>query len=272
VDTVNAALGALLRGYFAVFAWAHPLVGLALLSALVGVAMLWLFARASNQPAIVRTKRRVYAHLMELRLFADDPVLMFRAQGRLLAANARYLGLMLVPALAIAVPVVALLVRLDAFYGRAPLAVGADALVTVEMRGGGGVSARAPHLEAPEGIAVETPAVRVSGERQVVWRIRALRPVSGRLTIKFAEGAVEKRIETGAGFRFVPGRRVSSLLAALWYPDEPRLTHPAVEWIDIDYPPAGLVFLGLDWHWLIWFTLISMATALALRKRFRVVL
>ncbi|HVX66071.1 MAG TPA: hypothetical protein VHA11_05705 [Bryobacteraceae bacterium] len=272
MDTLNSALGAVLRGYFGLFAWAHPLLGLAVLSVLAGVGMLWLFARTSNQVAIRRAKRRVSAHLMELRLFADEPALMFRAQAQLLTANARYLALMLVPALAIAVPMLVLLVRLDAYYGRAPLPVGSQALVTLETRNALDAASPAPLLRAPEGIAVETPGVRALAERQVSWRIRALGPVSGELRIVLPEGAVEKRIESGSGQRFVPGRRASSPLAALWYPDEPLLRHTPVDWIDIDYPPAEIDFLGLRWHWLIWFTLISMLTALALKKRFRVVL
>jgi hypothetical protein len=36
-------------------------------------------------------------------------------------------------------------------------------------------------LQAPPGIAVESPPVRVFAERQISWRIRALRPVRGKL-------------------------------------------------------------------------------------------
>jgi hypothetical protein len=234
--------------------------------------MLWLFARTSNQAAIARTKRRVYAHLMELRLFADDPAMMWRAQRHLLTANLRYLGLMLVPALVIAAPMILLLVRLDAWYGRAPLPVGADAIVTLETHGALDPRGPAPRIEAPAGVAVETPAVRVVRERQVSWRIRALKPVSGELKFALPGGTVEKRIETGNGFRFVPGRRTHSAMAALWYPDEPRLAGSGVSWIDVQYPSAEVEFLGLRWHWLVWFTIISMLTALLLKKRFRVVL
>jgi hypothetical protein len=272
MDTFNSILGALLGGFFRLFAWAHPIVGLAVLSALAGLLMLWLFGRTSNQAAIARTKRRVYAHLYELRLFADEPSLMWRAQGQLLAANARYLGLMLIPAVVVAVPIIVLLIRLDAYYGRAPLPVGSDAIVTLETHGTLDPHSPAPRIEAPSGIAVETPAVRVISERQVSWRIRALRPVSGELKFALPEGTAEKRIESGSGFRFVPGRRTSSAMAALWYPDEPRLAGSAVKWIEVEYPSAEIEFLGLRWHWLIWFTLISMLTALVFKKRFGVVL
>ncbi len=272
MDTFNGALGALLAGYFRLFGWAHPLVGLAVLSALVGIGMLWIFARVSNQEAISRTKRKVYAHLMELRLFVDEPAMMWRAQVQLLKANLRYLALMLVPAVAIALPMIVLLIRLDAYYGRAPLPVGAGAIVTLETRDVLDAAAPAPQLDAPAGIAVETPAVRVPRTGEVSWRIRPLRAVSGELRFTLPGGTVQKRIESGDGFRFVPGRRTGSALAALWYPDEPRIERASVGWIDIDYPGAEIQFLGLRLHWLVWFTVISMAAALALKKRFRVVL
>lgn len=271
MDTFNSALGALLGGYFRLFGWAHPLVGLAVLSVLAGIAMLWLFARVSNQAAVAATKRRVYAHLLELRLFVDEPAMMWRAQGQLMAANLRYLGLMLVPALVIAVPMVVLLVRMEAYYGRAPLPVGSDAIVTLETLGAMDPNSPAPKMEAPAGIAVETPAVRIAGERQISWRIRALGRVSGELKFELPQGTVGKRIEAGSGFRMVAGRRTHSMVSALWYPDEPRLASAAA-WIDVEYPSAEIEFLGLRWHWLVWFTIISMAAALLFKKRFGVVL
>lgn len=271
MDTFNSVLGALLSGYFRLFSWAHPLAGLAVLSALAGIGMLWLFGRTSNQAAITQAKRRVYANLMELRLFVDEPAIMLRTQGQLLVSNLRYLGLMLVPAAVVAVPMVVLLIHLEAYYGRSPLRVGSDTIVTLETENALDAGPRAPELTAPAGIAVETPAVRVLRERQVSWRIRALRPVSGTLKFQLPEGTVEKRIEAGGGFRFVPGRRTRSAVSALWHPDEPRLA-ASVNWIDVDYPSGDIDFLGLHWHWLVWFTLISMITALAFKKRFRVVL
>src|ERR1039458_4644664 len=64
---------------------------------LLGVAMLWVFGRWSNQKAIKAAKRRVEACLYEMRLFTDEPSLVWKAQAGLLAANARYIGLMLLP-------------------------------------------------------------------------------------------------------------------------------------------------------------------------------
>jgi len=272
MDTLNAALDFVLQAIFAAFRWS-PGLGLALISAAAGIAMLWVFQKTSNQAAIRAAKRRVQAHLLELRIYRDEPGVMWRAQKSLLAANLRYMALMLQPALIMGLPCAILLVHLDAFYGRAPLTVGADTIVTMGVSGNsGGI----PVLDAPPGVAVETPAVRVLDEDQVSWRIRPRAAVSGLLRIRTAGGTVEKRIEAEpAGFAgplFVPGRKVSSLWEAVWHPDEPRITASQVNWVEIRYPDATLQWLGIRMHWLIWFIVISMLAALLLKKRFRVTL
>ena len=69
-----------------------------------------------------------------------------------------------------------------------------------------------------------------------------------------------------------PGKSVHSTLAALWDPSEPRIANGAVEWIDIDYPEARVDAFGVGLNWLVWFFGISILAALALRKRFGVVI
>jgi len=269
MDTLNAALDFVLGLIYQAFRWS-PGLGLALISAACGIGMLWVFQKTSNQTAIRAVKRRVQAHLLELRIYRDEPGVMWQAQKALLAANFRYMALMLQPALIMGIPFAILLVHLDAFYGRAPLAVGTDSIVTMGIHG---PAEAAPVLEAPAGVAVETPAVRVLDEDQVSWRIRPRTAVSGLLRIRTESGTVEKRIEAGpAEPRFVPGRKVSSLWDALWHPDEPRITAPRVQWVDIRYPGASLEWLGIRMHWLIWFIVVSMLAALLLKKRFRVAL
>ena len=78
------------------------------MSILVGLAMLWAFGRFSNQSAIRETKRRIAARLYEFRLFVDEPKLIWQAQTGLLRDNLRYLGLMLVPAAVLALPMLVL--------------------------------------------------------------------------------------------------------------------------------------------------------------------
>jgi len=270
MDLFNSAIRGVLHGFFGALAWAPPATALIAISVLAGAAMLWIFKKNSNPGKIRAVKRLLMAHLLEMRIYRDEPGVVLRAQGSLLLANLRYMGLMLLPAVWLAAPLTILLIHIEAFYGRAPLPLGREAIVTMAMRTP--MNAPAPVLEAPAGIQVETPAVRVLSERQVSWRIRPVAPVSGKLHFTVDGARVDKRIEAGAGQRFVPGRRASSMLGALWSPDEPRIDSSTVDWIDIQYPGAEVDLFGLRMHWLVWFTAISMLLALLLRKRFGVVL
>jgi hypothetical protein len=240
-----------------------PALSLALIAVLAALGMLWTVRRYSDQEAIREVKRRLRAHLYELRLFADEPALIWRAQWQLLRFNLRYLRLMLRPALVLALPMALLLIHLDAFYGRTPLAVGKAAVVTIKLTG----SASVPALEAPAGIAVETPGVRLESEREVSWRLRPLREASGRLRFVFPEAAAEKQIEAGEQPRYLSARRVSSLGDSLLNPAEPRLSGIGVEWIEIRYPPAAVPFCGVQFHWLVWFLVVSLVAAWVLKGR-----
>ena len=88
---------------------------------------------------------------------------------------------------------------LTAVYGRSPLEPGRDAIVTVQMKQAD--PGPAPELRAPSGIAVESPAIRIDGGRQISWRIRALHPLAGALQFVFPDQTVEKSVESGTGPR-----------------------------------------------------------------------
>ena len=93
------------------------------LSVLCGIATAFVFRRfASGETR--QTVNRILAHLMELRLFLDEPRLVWNAQCDLLRENLRLLAQIAVPSL-IAAPLLALVMwRADAVYGRAPLRAG----------------------------------------------------------------------------------------------------------------------------------------------------
>jgi len=229
--------------------------------------MLWVFRKTSDQQAMKTVKRRVYASLLELRVFADEPSVTWRAQKSLFAANFRYMGLALRPALVMVAPVALLLIHLEAFYGRAPLPVGREAVVTLATAG-----LVAADLDAPAAVAVETPPVHIVDEREISWRIRPMAAGSARLQFNVAGQPSAMTIESGGGPRFVPGRAVSSAWSAIWNPGQKRIGPSAVKWIDVRYPETSIDVFGLHCNWLLWFLLVSMVSALLLKKRFGVVL
>lgn len=270
MELFRSITSGLIGGMLLPFEMRHAMLSLIPISLLLGVGMLWVFRRTSNQKAIRATKRRLQAHLYELRLFTDEPGLVWQAQKALLRSNLLYIGLMLVPAIILTAPMLILFAHLEAFYGLAPLPVGREAVITIEMKQPLDRTASAPVLEAPAGITVESPAVRVFDQRQVSWRIRPLRAVSGYLRIRTPDGVVEKKIDAGPGPRYLSDRRVSSAIDLLWHPTEKRLPEGRIDWIEVRYPAATIHWLGLDLHWIVWLLIFSMASALALKRRFRV--
>jgi hypothetical protein len=238
------------------------LVSLIPISVLAGIGMLLVFRHASDQAAVRRAKSLAQAHLLEFRLFLDEPRLILRAQRDLIVANLRFMKLMFRPALWLAIPTALLLAILEGWYGHAPLPVGEPAIVTAQLKD----AAASLSLKTPGEIAVETPPVRVLAERQVSWRIKPLKASSTGLEFARDDREFHKSISAGAGMHFLSERR-GSLASLLLHPGELPLSDSEIDWIAVRYPGAAI--LGL--HWLIWFFAISAITALALRRKFRTV-
>ena len=238
----------------------RALVSLVPISILTGVGMLLAFRRFSDQTAVRRAKSLVTAHLLEFRLFMDEPRLILRAQRDLIVANARFLKLMLRPVVVLTLPMGLLLAAMEGFYGHAPLRVGEPAIVTVQVKHDGSRLS----LKAPDGIAIETPPVHAAGDRQVSWRIRPLRAANAELQLMCADRAISKSVAAGMGVRYLSERR-GSFTNLLLRPTEAPLSDAEVAWIEVRYPEAVIFSL----HWLIWFFAISAVTALALRRKFR---
>jgi hypothetical protein len=237
------------------------LASLVPISVLTGIAMLVVFRHASDQAEVRRAKNLVIAHLLEFRLFMDEPGLIFKAQRNLVVANLRFMKLMLRPALILALPTAFLLAQLDAFYARAPLRVGQPAIVTAQLKEAG----QTLELQASGDFAIETPPVRVVAENQVSWRVRPERAASQLLQFSGGGHTITKSISSGGGVRYLSERRTGSVLGFLVHPTELPFSGAPIEWIEVRYPPAEI--LGL--HWLVWFLVISAITALLLKRRFR---
>jgi len=268
MEILRRVLTAVFNSILSPFDGLHPMLTLIPLSVLVGIAMLWVFAHTSNPQAIKKVKARLQAHLYEMRLFTDEPVLIWKAQWGLLTANAKYIGLMLVPALVATIPMILIFAQMECFYGHAPIPVGREAIVTAHMKTTD--LAEPPRLSAPNGIAVETPGVRADGGREISWRVRATGPVQGDLELAFPSARISKSIRTGAGPQYLSERRVSSAFDLALYPGERRLDDGPVDWIEIGYASVTVHALGIDMHWLIWLLIFSMISALVFKRHFRV--
>jgi hypothetical protein len=246
------------------------MLSLAAIGIALGIALLLILRKVSNQEAIRGIRRQIQACLYELRLFVDEPRLVWRAQTRLLWLNVRYLALMLRPVLILALPMILLFSILEPFYGRAPLSIGKAAIVTVKVLHPAGTLLAAPILQAPQGINVETPAVRMQGTGQIAWRIRAEKATSGLLRVVFPTEITTKKVASGSRPTFLSIKRVRLSWRLLLHPTERPLPAGNVEWIVIDYPSRTMEWLGLHLPWFIWLFLFSTITAISLARPLRI--
>ncbi len=137
-----------------------------------GAISFFVFRRFTNGPRLRQTINRIVAHLLEIRLFAEEPVLTLRAQRDLIVENGRLLRQVVLPSFLLLVPFGVLLAGMEHFFGHAPLQVGETALVT---------QADNTKLEVPTGFEATGPPIHVMAERSLVWEVRATREARGSL-------------------------------------------------------------------------------------------
>jgi hypothetical protein len=206
-------------------------LSLTVIGVATGVVLHWVWKRFANRERMALAKRQARAQIYAMRLYADDPALVFRAQGRLLAWTGRYLAGMLRPTAVAIVPVFFLCLQLDNVYGHRPPAAGESAIVTARLDRGADIRALAADLEG-RGVVVETPGVRLPGGREVCWRVR----MDHRL--KPAPPALR------CGHGFWSGSTL----------------------IEMSCPAANLDIFGFGMEWEVWFLVVGGITMLVLRR------
>ena len=232
---------------------------LAAIALLCGFGAAVVCRRFMNRVAASAALKRLIAHLQEIRLYADEPVLIWRAQIAALRESARLFRAMVKPSLILALPMAWLLVQIDAGFGHAPLPLSEPAIVTIHLTrklNSGDASAR---LTVPPEIAVETPPVRALAQREISWRVRPREPVRGSVSVQLADGRFAKSIVAGSDWRWVSPCRFRRIPAFAVHPWEGRLPAGDVKWIAVSYPEVP---------WLGWFLVCStLGAAFELRRR-----
>jgi hypothetical protein len=245
-------------------------LSLAAVSVACGLFALWIFGRTTDLAAVRSTIKRIQAHLLEFRLFYDEPRLIWRAQKAILRENLRFFLLMVRPAMILTLPMAWLLFQLEAVYAYAPLPIGEPSVITAQVSGQLILEDVAATLQMPPGISVETLPVRSMADRQISWRIRPLRPVRGILRLGFGGAAIDKTIAAGTRPIFLVRKRVRSLLQFLLCPEEARLPVGEIAWVEVDYPKTDVIIAGIALPWIAWFVLISTLSALVFARWFRI--
>jgi len=273
---MNGALTAIFSTLLDPLAVLDPALVLSLVALATALLMLLVFRLTSNQEGIRRAKARVIGQLLAIRLFPDDPWVTLRSLGGALRDNLVYLRHSLVPFLVLLAPLVLLLVQLDLRFSRLPLRPGESTTVGVVLAEPASAAPPDLRLEAPAGLAVETPALWIPSLREVNWRVRAEKP--GAYELRFANGArsFSKDLVVAAEgsthcraplVKLSTERTGGGFLAEVFHPAEPRLAADLeVASAYVDYPPREFKLLGFRMHWLVAYFVLSLAIAFLLKR------
>lgn len=270
---INAILGNLFDVLFLPFRSLNPWAGMAFISLLTGLLMLLIYRLTSNQSGIRRTKDKIKAHLLELRLFKDNMGVTMRAQGQILRANLRYIALNLKPLLVMIVPLVLILAQLNVWFGSEPLSVGRPAILKVRLQPHVSALGTEFSVESPPEITIETPPLRLEESKEVDWRFRPR--AAGRFSLSIRAGEtnyLKSVVVNGKRLEKVSSIKVKkSFLRELLYPGEKALSgNGQIQAIEVVHPAKRLPFFGLRLHWLIAYLGLSIIFGFVLKKPFRV--
>lgn len=253
-----------------------PLVGLVFWSAVAGVVMTFVFGKTSSQCGLKRAVDDTRAQLLAIKLFKDDLSVTFRCQVALMKATGRRLLYSLPPTLVMMVPFVLVLTHLAVHYEHRPLRPGEPALVSVRLS----KSAWDRHQdlalhESTSGEVVATEALRDAKDRSLWWKLSAVPARNVTLRWKIGDRMIEKQLAAADDVKRLASISVqrpgSGLIDRLLYPAEPGFdSNSPVKGIEVTHPLRSTELFSLDLPWWVTFLIVSMLTAVLVRRFFGV--
>ena len=261
VAIVNAVNG-VLTPVFDLICWPFralaPVWALTAISFALGIFLVWLFGKTSDQDRILEIRDCILGNLIGVRLFQHDIGVVLNLQHKIFGDTFRFMGLALVP--------LVIMTQLNLRFAVQPLETGKPVLIKALVRD----VALLDHpiaLHVPDGVTVETPPVRIRSTREIAWRVRVDRPVTHALTVRVGDETLEKQLVGGEEWGPVVQRHTGrGMLDTLLYPGEPPIAAGhGVEAVDIIYPPLEFHLLGIGVDWLIGFSVLSMVFGFAFK-------
>jgi hypothetical protein len=239
-------------------------LALALVSAIAGIALVFLYKFVSPQKRIAATKRKISGTIMESVLFRHDVATSLLAQGRAILLSMKYAGLAIPALFALAIPALLVLGQLYAHYGLTPVQPGDSLIVTAQLQNDAD-----PGILRLEGRDISiTDPVRIEALQQVSWRLH----VEGdqpEITI-FSDTASQSLPLLGVT------TPASSAIEPLWSAWVLGAQAPSSELsstlqsLSINYLDRTHVLFGIEWNWVILFLIISLIAGLVFSRVFKV--
>lgn len=256
-----------------------PLVGLCVLSVLLGILLLLMYKYTSPQKKIKEIKDRIKAGLYEVRLYKDDIGIVFQSNKALFLNNLKYFGCNCIALVPLVVVILPIIIQFDARYGIAPLAEGEVVPLKVVLSEDVDFASTRVDLQVPDGLEIEAGPVRIPSKREHAYRMKVTTPGHYDLGITVSNQQTSKQytksIDAGADVPSVsPGRyKASMYLEAFESPTEqPYTADSLLQSVEVTHlNRKGMCGIPGDWWaWLWIFCIVGLASGLALKGVFKV--
>ena len=210
------------------------------------------------------SRDRAIGHLLEIGLYRDHPRVMLLCL-QALAGQAAQLGRsLLAPCLLFILPLVVLVLPLARYNDYRPLHPGESVLLVVT-----GKDLSQPRITTSEGLLIDSEAVKISSQNEVVWRLSALSEGDHTVQVSVGENRWDKSLQVSRDPGLVSLSRSSNWAHWLLHPYESKLdAEETVSGIRVDYPQRQFWFGDHRIPWLVPF-LITFLASLILIGRFR---
>jgi hypothetical protein len=267
MDATGAVITQIVDVLVLPFGRTHHTLQLVWLSLLTGVGMAYVFKLTSSQKAIKRIKDRIKARILEMRLYQDDPALIFSGLSGALKGNLAYLGTIFVPFIIIIVPVAIVFMQLDQRYSHANLTPGSTVLVSAQLKEGFDPFATNIELNVKNGVAVEGKPVRDAATRGTDWLVRVDSMGTHQLTLYAKGTSYVFPLVAEKSYRMIGAERsAGGIIEPLLHPGLPPFpTDSPLQRVRVEYPPARHWLLGMHVHWIVIFLVYSLISAAALK-------
>lgn len=242
------------------------------LSLATGVALIFLFKATSNQDRIKATRDAFKARILEMRIYQDDVLLIFKALGGALWTNVAYLRASLKPILVLLVVAMPVFIQLDERYGREHITPGDTALLTVTLKDGVDPMTTPITASGGDAVTIDAPPVRVPSAREIDWRLRVRSAGTHPFTVTAYDAPYEFPVVAAASNRTIGfTRTANSAGETLLHPSLPEIPRNSpIESVHIQYPTPdySLVFWRTPW-WVVFIVVVSLG-ALIPKLLFRI--
>jgi hypothetical protein len=232
-------------------------MSLILVSGIFGVLALIVFKYISSQKGIKAAKDKIKGHMIAIRLYQDDLVIVGKSIAKVLLRNLQYVSLNFGPFIPLAPIFVVVLAQAVVRYGFEPLEVvsveqevamlpGAGNELKIEFKGA--QKNRAAELEViwPEGLTPRSPLVRNAREGVAFQEFVATAPGDYEVELRLSDGSsYTKKVSAGStDLACIQPERVSDSLTAFLWPAEAMFPP------DCPIASVGFVYPDSDLGWL----------------------